>query len=67
MWDYKGKQESRFWGEDNTRAIIKRRLCSPPARLLRSFAFSTGDYVVDMKGNKPEAVELLSLDRTRDI
>ena len=46
IWDYEGKYESKFWSNPRTGHILNRRLLSPPAKMLRSFAFSAGELLL---------------------
>ncbi len=40
LWDYEGKLESQFWSGREREAILRKRLQSPPAKMLRSFLFA---------------------------
>ena len=43
MWDYEGKLEAQGWTRPQRDEIIRRRLQSPPAKIVRSFVFKLCD------------------------
>lgn len=45
IWDYEGKSESKFWPTSHTQCVMNQRLRSPPAAMLRSFAYCAGDFL----------------------
>ena len=46
IWDYEGKAESQYWAKDFKSLVLRRRLQSPPAKMLRSFAFTAGETLL---------------------
>ena len=46
IWDYEGKFETRNWSPVTISRVLNQRLASPPAKLLRSFAFTAGETLL---------------------
>ena len=60
MWDYEGKLESTKWTKDIQKAILKCRLFSPPAKMLRALIFKVCSFLA------PAAPDLDSSAATRE-
>jgi hypothetical protein len=46
VWDYEGKLESRVWSRPEGEKILRARLSSPPAKMLRCFAQTFCDAIL---------------------
>ena len=46
LWDYEGKAESEGWSTKLQHLVLRRRLQSPPAKMLRSFVFTAGEALI---------------------
>ena len=66
MWDYEGKYESKHWSHHMIRAVLKQRLASPPAKMLRSFAFSAGGLLLTSTDSGKKS-SCLPIGKTADI
>ncbi len=66
-WDYEGKFEARNWEEELEKAITTARLSSPPAKMIRSFVFSAGTFILDHSGLTEEIPALLPPGKTSDV
>jgi hypothetical protein len=53
IWDYEGKYESKDWSPDLLSAVMNARLSSPPAKMLRSFAFTAGETALSFLTPEP--------------
>ncbi|KAL7532942.1 hypothetical protein ACHAXR_006517 [Thalassiosira sp. AJA248-18] len=59
IWDYEGKYESRNWDKSMMRAVTAQRLASPPAKMLRSFAFTAEETLLSLTRPPPTVSEPL--------
>ena len=46
MWDYEGKLEARDWSKLQDSEVLRHRLLSPPAKMIRIFLSAAADAVV---------------------
>ena len=46
IWDYEGKLESRVWSREHSLRILRARLLSPPAKMLRRFVQAACDAIL---------------------
>ena len=71
LWDYEGKESTKWWGDDLRRVIISARLASPPAKMIRSFVFTAGDSLHLKAQPAVATMTELGIDagvgRTRDV
>ena len=47
IWDYEGKMESRRWTDEQTVEVLRARLRSPPAKMLRLFLSTAASAFVE--------------------
>ena len=66
VWDYEGKEPS-LWGEDLRRVVTAARLCSPPAKMIRSFVFAAGDRLHRLRHPVVERITELGVGQTGDV
>ena len=46
LWDYEGKLESKRWNPETMERVIRSRLTSPPAKILRALAFPAFEFLL---------------------
>ena len=57
VWDYEGKLESRMWSRAEGEKVLRARLSSPPAKLLRCFAQTFCDAILRRLQGGPITVQ----------
>lgn len=70
MWDYEGKNESRNWSEQEKLMVLKARLRSPPAKMIRAFLSAAADaFILDAFPPSPLGTAPLSREvgKTDDV
>ena len=67
IWDYEGKYESKHWQDHITRSVLKQRLASPPAKMLRSFVFSAGGLLIPSCVKERDTAGSQPVGKTEDI
>ena len=62
IWDYEGKLESLGWHNFH-RSVLPRRVRVPPAKMLRSLAFTVGELCLEALGVEPKPLPALEAPR----